>query len=116
MSVEKFSRIFDGLKEAYGTFRIEKKQSNGKSAGKAAIIREPRTKALWEGHLSGKGVSVGVIPINENNSSKWGCIDVDQYPLDHLGLITKIRKLKLPLVVCRSKCNLICLGKISLSP
>ena len=103
MSVEKFSRIFDGLKEAYGTFRIEKKQSNGKSAGKAAIIREPRTKALWEGHLSGKGVSVGVIPINENNSSKWGCIDVDQYPLDHLGLITKIRKLKLPLVVCRSK-------------
>ena len=103
MSVEKFSNIFNGLKEAYGTFRIEKKQSNGKSAGKAAIIREPRTKALWEGHLSGKGVSVGIIPINENNSSKWGCIDVDQYPLDHLGLITKIRKLKLPLVVCRSK-------------
>ena len=103
MSVEKFSAIFDGLKEAFGTFRIEKTQANGKNAGKAAILREPRTKALWEGHLSGSGVSVGIIPINEQNSSKWGCIDVDQYPLDHKGLIDKIRKLKLPLVVCRSK-------------
>ncbi len=103
MSVEKFSRIFDGLKEAYGTFKIEKKQSNGKNAGKAAILREPRTTALWEGHLSGKGVSVGIIPINEDNNSKWGCIDVDQYPLDHTHLVKKIRALKLPLVVCRSK-------------
>ena len=103
MSVEKFSRIFDGLKEAYGTFKIEKQQSNGKNAGKAAILREPRTKALWEGHLSGKGVSVGIIPINEDNNSKWGCIDVDQYPLDHTHLVKKIRALKLPLVVCRSK-------------
>ena len=34
---------------------------------------------------------------------KWGCIDVDQYPLDHKMLVDKIRKLKLPLVVCRSK-------------
>ena len=40
MSVEKFSRIFDGLKEAYGTFKIEKQQSNGKNAGKAAILRK----------------------------------------------------------------------------
>ena len=34
---------------------------------------------------------------------KWGCIDVDQYTLDHKLLMDKIRKLKLPLVVCRSK-------------
>ena len=34
---------------------------------------------------------------------KWGCVDIDQYPLDHKLLLEKIRKLKLPLVVCRSK-------------
>jgi len=34
---------------------------------------------------------------------KWGCIDIDQYPLDHKLLIEKIRRMKLPLVVCRSK-------------
>ena len=83
MSEEKFAAIFDGLTEAYGTYRVEKKQSNGKNTGKAAIVREPRTPKLWQGHLSGKGNSVGIIPINEDNKCKWGCIDVDQYPLDH---------------------------------
>lgn len=103
MSEEKFAAIFDGLTEAYGTYRVEKKQSNGKNTGKAAIVREPRTPKLWQGHLSGKGNSVGIIPINEDNKCKWGCIDVDQYPLDHKLLVEKIRRLKLPLVVCRSK-------------
>lgn len=103
MSVQKFSAIFDGLQEAYGTYRVDKKQSNGKNTGKAAIVREPRTSKLWEGHLSGKGNSIGIIPINADNKCKWGCVDIDQYPLDHKLLIEKIRRLKLPLVVCRSK-------------
>ena len=103
MSVELFSSIFDGLKQAYGTYKIDRKQSNGKSTGRAGVIREPRTTALWEGHLSGKGDSVGIIPINEENMCIWGCIDVDQYPLDHKALVEKIQQLKLPLVICRSK-------------
>ena len=103
MSVDKFSAIFNGLQLAYGTYKIEKTQANGKNTGRAAIVREPRTKELWEGHLSGKGRGIGIIPINENNQCVWGCIDVDQYPLDHKVLVEKIRKLKLPLVVCRSK-------------
>jgi len=103
MSVQQFSSIFDGLKLAYGTYKIEKQQANGKNTGRAAIIREPRNTALWEGHLSGKGRGIGIIPINEDNKCVWGCVDVDQYPLDHKVLVEKIRKLKLPLVVCRSK-------------
>ena len=103
MSVEKFMAIFDGLKEAYGYFKIESTGSNGKAKGKAGVLREPRTKKLWENHLSGNGSGLGIIPINEDNMCKWGCIDVDQYPLDHKLLIDKIRRLKLPLVVCRSK-------------
>ena len=103
MSVEQFSAIFDGLKQAYGTFKIEKKTQSGKNSGKAAVIREPRTTALWEGHLAGTGQAIGIIPINEDNECKWGCIDIDQYPLDHTDLISKIRSARLPLVVCRSK-------------
>ena len=53
--------------------------------------------------MSGKGQSVGIIPINEENKVKWGCIDVDQYPLDHKKIIERVRKIKLPLIVCRSK-------------
>lgn len=103
MSVEKFAAIFDGLKEAYGYFKIERTGTNGKAKGKAGVLREPRTKKLWESHLSGKGNGLGIIPINEENMCKWGCIDIDQYPLDHKLLIEKIRRMKLPLVVCRSK-------------
>src|SRR5210317_1283296 len=103
MSVEKFSSIFSGLEQAYGTFKIEKKTQSGKNAGKAAVVRETRTTELWEGHLSGTGKGIGIIPINEDNSCVWGCIDIDQYPLDHTDLISKIRSAKLPLVVCRSK-------------
>jgi len=102
-NAEKFASIFDGLKQAYGTYRIDRTQANGKNVGKATIVHEPRTTALWEGHLSGKGTGIGVIPINENNQCVWGCLDIDQYPLDHKALIERIRKLKLPLVVCRSK-------------
>ena len=102
-STEKFAAIFDGLQLAYGTFKIDKKQLNGKSTGRAAIVREPRSTELWEGHISGKGRGIGIIPINEENKCVWGCIDVDQYPLDHKKLIEQIRKLKLPLVICRSK-------------
>ena len=99
----KFAEIFDGLKQAYGTYKINKQQANGKNTGKATVVREPRTAELWEGHLSGKGQSIGIIPINEENKVKWGCIDIDQYPLDHKNIIDRIRKIKLPLVVCRSK-------------
>ena len=102
-NVEKFAAIFDGLKQAYGTYKIDRTQANGKNTGKASVVREPRTTELWEGHLAGTGQSVGIIPINEENNVKWGCIDVDQYPLDHANLISKIRKMKLPMVVCRSK-------------
>ena len=103
MEFKKFASIFDGLKEAYGYFKIEKTGSNGKAQGKAGITREPRTPELWQNHLLGKGTGLGIIPINEDNNCKWGCIDIDQYPLDHKLLVEKIRRLKLPLVVCRSK-------------
>lgn len=103
MSLEKFASIFDGLKEAYGYFKIENTGANGKAKGKAGVLREPRTTKLWENHLSGKGNGLGIIPINEDNMCKWGCIDIDQYPIDHKLLIDKIRRMKLPLVVCRSK-------------
>ena len=48
--------------------------------------------------------SLGIIPINDNNECKWGCIDIDFYAeFDHKKLIDQIGNLKLPLMVCRSK-------------
>jgi len=103
MSLDKFMGIFEGLKVAHGYFKIEKTGANGKAQGKAGVLREPQTPKLWEDHLTGTGSGLGIVPINEENSCKWGCIDIDQYPLDHKLLVDKIRRMKLPLVVCRSK-------------
>ena len=47
MNIRKFAQIFDGLKQAHGTFTIEAKSSSGKTQGKATVVREPRTKEHW---------------------------------------------------------------------
>ena len=39
----------------------------------------------------------------EDNSCRWGCIDIDEYNFNHTSLIKSIRNNKLPLIVCRSK-------------
>ena len=70
---EKFAAIFDGLQEAYGTYRVDRKNANGKATGKATVHREPRTMDLWEKHLSGDGDALGIIPINADNMVRWGC-------------------------------------------
>jgi hypothetical protein len=101
--LKRFQAIFKGLDIAYGTYIIKSERNDGKQAGKATVVRKPPTEDLWEKHLAGVEPSLGIIPIRADNSCIWGCIDIDQYPLDHKGLVEKIAQLKLPMVVCRSK-------------
>jgi len=100
---EKFKEIFAGFQTAYGQYQKGERGENGKQKGKAFIVRKPVTDNLWEDHLNGVDPALGIIPINESNNCKWGCIDIDQYNLEHKNLIQKIRSLKLPLIVFRSK-------------
>ena len=102
--MDKFKQIFSGLTIAYGQYQPGDRGENGsKQKGKAFIVRKPVTDELWKKHLEGQGPALGIIPITENNDCRWGCIDIDQYDLDHLSLIKSIRSLKLPVIVCRSK-------------
>jgi hypothetical protein len=101
--LDKFISIFAGLDTAYGTYRVESQNAKGKSVGKAVVVRQPPTTDLWQKHFDGVEPSLGIIPIRADNSCVWGCIDIDQYPLDLAALVIKIKKLKLPLVSCRSK-------------
>lgn len=101
--ISRFKAIFSGLDIAYGTYKIESAKGNGKQAGKAVVVRKPPTDDLWQKHLEGVEPSLGIIPIRADNTCIWGCIDIDQYPLDHTGLVKLIRENELPLVVCRSK-------------
>jgi hypothetical protein len=100
---EKFTKLFQGSTKAHGYFEINKNRGDGKKQGNARTIKTAGPSiTLWESHLAGE-YGLGVIPIDEQNSCCWGCIDVDVYPLDHTALVTKIESLKLPLVTCRSK-------------
>jgi hypothetical protein len=104
---EEFATRFAGLRHAYGTFTAtNESREDGKASGKNVTISKELSDKdllkLWENHLSGEQ-SVGIVPIDENNSCIWGAIDVDEYQLDLKGLAKKLAKHKLPLVVCRSK-------------
>ena len=100
----KFKEIFEGNNSAYGQLILSGATNDkGKADGKAFIKRQPVTDNLWEDHLAGKDPALGVIPINEDNMCKWGCIDVDVYNVDHLVLMRNIKGLGFPLVTFRSK-------------
>jgi len=89
--ITRFKAIFSGLDIAYGTYKIEGSRGDGKQSGKGSLsFANPPTDDLWEKHLEGVEPSLGIIPIRADNTCIWGFIDIDQYPLDHLGLVTKI--------------------------
>lgn len=102
--LEKFKNIFEGNNSAYGIMKLTGEVTEkGKAVAKAFIKRAPVTDNLWQDHLDGKDPALGIIPINENNMCKWGCIDVDVYNLDHLVLMRNIKGMDFPLVTFRSK-------------
>ena len=102
--MKEFVELFTGLERAHGCTYVDKKDTDGlKIKGKSFVKREPVTEQLWQNHLNGIEPSLGIIPINEDNKCRWGCIDVDKYTLDHSAIIKKINSFKLPLTVCRSK-------------
>ena len=101
--VEKFKSIFNGLNRAYGQYKSDGSTDDGKVGGKAFIIKGPVTDKLFIDHLAKKDPSLGIIPIRDDSTCSWGCIDIDTYPLKYEKIIAHIRELKLPLVMCRSK-------------
>jgi hypothetical protein len=101
----KFAEIFNGLKRAYGCTFINTQPINGeKLKGKSFIKRESVTLEHYENHIKGIEPTLGIVPITDDNTCIWGCIDVDSYAgFDHKKLLEKINLFNLPLVVCRSK-------------
>lgn len=101
--LSKISELFAGYEKAHGRFDIKHTNDRGKADGRALTIKEPVTDELWSAHLAGRGPGLGIVPLREDNTVWWGCIDADVYDIDHSALEAKIDKLGLPLVVARSK-------------
>ena len=99
---DRFMAAFEGSSVAHGQTTVGSTRRNGKTEAKSFIVREPLTKELVLGHLEGKH-GIGSIPINDKNMCKFGALDIDTYPIDHLAILKKCRRFKIPVVVCRSK-------------
>lgn len=97
--------VFSGLERAHGIYEITGQKSTAKGVkkdGHGRTLQEPLTLELWQEHLEGKK-SIGVIPLKDDETCKWGCIDVDEYPINTNQLLTKIKDMALPLVPCMTK-------------
>ena len=101
--LEKFINIFEGLERAYGQFKKNDKKLSVKVEGRPWIEHKPLTSQLWENHLNGVGNRLGVFPLKDDGTCKWGAIDIDVNNYDYENLLKKIRELKLPLIMFRSK-------------
>lgn len=99
-------QLFEGFHGAHGTHGHMKASAakGGKQEikGSAQTLREPVTQELWEQHLTGAR-PLGIIPIREDGMCLWGCIDIDEYDVDHGAIVRELAKRSLPLVVCRTK-------------
>lgn len=92
--------LFRGSDLAHGEFTHTHFEGK-KSKGKPFTFHTPASIQMWEKHLDGKPPSLGVIPINSESNSHWGAIDIDDYELDYVKLLTKTQDT--PLVCCKSK-------------
>jgi hypothetical protein len=92
--LKKFIEIFNGRKTSYGisvnTGRI---REDGKNEYDSEIRRQPVTEILYQKHLEGIKPTLGIIAINEDNKCKFGCIDIDTYPVEHLKYIKTLKKI-----------------------
>lgn len=103
-NVDRLAQLFEGLPRAHGrsvvTGRVN--QQKKKAEARSSTVLEPVTRDLWRQHLAGS-YGLGVIPVTDDATVKWGAIDVDEYDLDLVALENRVRDLKLPLVTCRTK-------------
>lgn len=95
--------LYKGLPRARGKYILEGSTTDkGKQKGKAVTLRAPYKVENWVSHLSGTE-GLGVIPITDEGTCYWACIDIDKYPLDLVALEQQVKALELPFVVIRSK-------------
>ena len=99
---KRFFDLFNGHTGAHGQTSILKTQRRGKQEARYTIVHEPLTVELVREHFEGKR-GVGSIPIDQTNMCSFGAIDIDDYDLNLAALYSKVARLQLPLITCRSK-------------
>ena len=100
-NAEQFQKLFTGLQRGYGILRAD---------GNYQYVKGQPTTKLYQQHLEGK-ISLGIVPITDKGNCRFGVIDFDDHKkngikikdFDYEALLKKIKFLKLPLIVFKSK-------------
>jgi hypothetical protein len=104
--VKKFIEIFNGRKTSYGiSVNTGVIRDDGKNEYDSKIKQLPVTEILYQRHLEGVKPTLGIIAINEDNKCKFGCVDIDTYPVEHLKYIKTLKENNVPAIVFKSKSN-----------
>jgi len=97
---------FFGLDRAYGDYdmvNLTKDYKNKIKGENNITIHGPVNIELWSRHLKGN-ISLGIIPIMDDSTCRFGAIDIDVYQgLDVKSVIKEIYKSKMPVIPCRTK-------------
>lgn len=94
--------LFNGLKRAYGINTNEKPNPKGKLKGRARTIMDELTTELWEKHLLGE-IRLGVVPIRDDNTVRFGAIDIDDYSIGADAMEKRAQELNLPVIISKTR-------------
>lgn len=99
----RFAARFRGLERAHGRYTPRAPVAGQKTEGKALTVSDRLVSVeLHAKHLEGT-YGIGIVPITDDATCWFGAIDIDVYDLDLPAIARDVERLKLPLVVCRTK-------------
>lgn len=102
-----FAQLFEGRKSNYGLTEIDPSaypDDRGKLEAQYRVIQGNLDPALYDAHLRGEK-GLGIVPIMENNTVCFACVDIDKYddPKLTIQILNKIKNNNWPFVPTRSK-------------
>ena len=99
---EQFAALFKGYSTAFGTYDPRTLGGEGKQKPQHRSEKRRPKNSDFERHLSGKQ-PIGIYVLDDNDKVSFAAIDIDEYPIDHAAIASKLKSWDLPLVVCNSK-------------
>jgi hypothetical protein len=99
---ERFAALFKGYSKAFGTYDARTLGGERKQKTQYRSVKQSPNISNFEGHLSGKQ-PIGIYVLDDNEKVSFAAIDIDEYPIDHAAIASKLKSWGLPLVVCNSK-------------
>lgn len=109
---EQFLNRFAALTRCHGETMLKEgvPDGRGKVPSRSHLEHTPPTAELWQQHLDGT-LGIGLCPIRDDGTVRWGAIDLDapkggnytDIEKNFAKIEGKINELEIPLILCRTK-------------